>query len=62
MLLDTISSRDTGQTKFKIVKNQNYSLMTDDIRGAKTDVYGYKYFNKECFINRKEDIDGTASK
>lgn len=36
--------------------------MTDDIRGAKTEVYGYKYFNKESYINKKDDITGTSSK
>ncbi|EGR33205.1 hypothetical protein IMG5_059480, partial [Ichthyophthirius multifiliis] len=62
MYLQTINQKDVGFPQFqsKTLHNRNFDV--SDIDGAKTEVKGYKYWQKETFVNRIDDIDGTSPK
>ena len=46
--------------KFFTNRNWNSNLKVDDISGAKTNVPGYQYKNKQSFSNQNWDIDRTG--
>ncbi|KAL4464775.1 hypothetical protein ABPG74_011336 [Tetrahymena malaccensis] len=62
MSLQTINQRDVGFPKYELkeVRQRNFDL--SDIRGASPEMRGYKYNNKETFVNRIDDIDGSSPK